>query len=101
MRSLLVASHIIPWSRNEEHRLDPLNGIALNSLHDKAFDAGLITFDENFRLEVISKCFWKASARDLAIRRGVEAAHSGASVRPFTTKHDRERPVRSPKGILR
>lgn len=29
IRSLLVASHIIPWSRSEEHRLDPRNGIAL------------------------------------------------------------------------
>ena len=50
MRSLLVASHIIPWSKAETHRLDHRNGIALNTLHDKAFDLGLITFDEDLRV---------------------------------------------------
>ncbi len=50
IRELLVASHIIPWSKAEEHRLDPQNGIALNALHDKAFDRGLITFDTDLRL---------------------------------------------------
>lgn len=50
VRELLVASHIIPWSAGEQHRLDPQNGIALNALHDKAFDRGLITFDAELRL---------------------------------------------------
>lgn len=40
IRDLLVASHIIPWNAAEQHRLDPQNGIALNDLHDKAFDPG-------------------------------------------------------------
>ncbi|MFY7938426.1 MAG: HNH endonuclease [Flavobacterium sp.] len=39
---LLVASHIIPWSKNEKERLNPENGICLSSLYDKAFDKGLI-----------------------------------------------------------
>ncbi len=43
---LLVASHIIPWSENEKERLNPENGICLSSLYDKAFDRGLIGFDE-------------------------------------------------------
>lgn len=51
---LLIASHIIPWSKCEERRTDPTNGICLNVLHDKAFDRGLITFDEDLRV-VISK----------------------------------------------
>lgn len=57
-RDQLVASHnlppafggVIPWSAAEQHRLDPQNGIALNALHDKAFDRGLITFDTHLRL---------------------------------------------------
>jgi putative restriction endonuclease len=40
---LLVASHIIPWSKDIKNRLNPTNGICLNALHDKAFDRGLIT----------------------------------------------------------
>uniref|UniRef100_UPI00404AFA8A HNH endonuclease n=3 Tax=Bacteroidota TaxID=976 RepID=UPI00404AFA8A len=39
---LLVASHIIPWSKNEKERLNPENGICLSSMYDKAFDKGLI-----------------------------------------------------------
>ena len=44
---LLVASHIIPWSQNEQERLNPENGICLSSLYDKAFDKGLISFDSS------------------------------------------------------
>ncbi len=49
---LLIASHIIPWSENENRRADPTNGLCLNALHDKAFDRHLITFDEDYRLVV-------------------------------------------------
>ena len=47
---LLNASHIIPWQKDVKRRADPCNGIALNTLYDRAFDRGLITFDESFRL---------------------------------------------------
>jgi len=45
---LLVASHIRPWKDFPEDRLDPRNGLCLSSLHDAAFDSGLMTFDEGF-----------------------------------------------------
>lgn len=48
--ALLVASHILPWSHSIEQRLNPSNGLCLSSLHDKAFDRGLITFNENLEL---------------------------------------------------
>lgn len=47
LTELLVASHIIPWSVNEQERLNPENGICLSSLYDKAFDKGLISFTDN------------------------------------------------------
>lgn len=47
---LLVASHIHPWKKSIEHRLDPSNGLCLSSLHDTAFDRGLITFNEHLEL---------------------------------------------------
>ena len=58
VRSLLNASHIIPWNIAEARRADPRNGLCLNTLHDRAFDRGLITFDENHRLVLASslKC---------------------------------------------
>ena len=51
---LLVASHIKPWGRFPNERLDPRNGLCLSTLHDAAFDAGLITLDENLSV-VLSK----------------------------------------------
>lgn len=47
LRPLLIASHIIPWSRNTKQRGNPSNGLALCALHDKAFDRGLLSFDES------------------------------------------------------
>lgn len=52
---LLVASHIIPWADDEENRLNPQNGLCLNAIHDKAFDKGLITFDDDYRIVLSSK----------------------------------------------
>lgn len=49
-RSWLVASHIDPWSMNESERLNPNNGLCLSRLHDIAFEKGLTTFDEDYRL---------------------------------------------------
>lgn len=40
---LLIASHIVPWSKDRKNRLNPTNGLCLNALHDRAFDKGLIT----------------------------------------------------------
>ncbi|MBI4716239.1 MAG: HNH endonuclease [Planctomycetes bacterium] len=50
--ALVQASHIIPWAREESRRVDPRNGIALSTLHDRAFDRGFITFDEDLRVIV-------------------------------------------------
>jgi len=51
---LLIASHIIPWSKNENERLNPQNGIAINALHDKAFDNGLLTITPDFTIKISS-----------------------------------------------
>ncbi|WP_136809598.1 HNH endonuclease [Desulfosediminicola flagellatus] len=48
---LLVASHIVPWSKDVRNRTNPKNGLCLNPLHDKAFDVGLITIDENYKVK--------------------------------------------------
>ncbi len=50
--SFLIASHILPWSQYPQHRTNPRNGICLSSLHDRAFDRGLITFDENLKMVI-------------------------------------------------
>ena len=50
-KELIIAAHIIPWSKNKYHRLNPKNGLLLNALHDKAFEAGLVTIDDDFRVK--------------------------------------------------
>jgi putative restriction endonuclease len=54
VRSLLNASHIIPWHVSVERRGNPKNGLCLCVLHDRAFDRGLISVDADSRL-LISK----------------------------------------------
>ncbi len=51
---LLVASHIKPWRDFPNERLDLRNGLCLSSLHDAAFDNGLITLNEQLQV-VLSK----------------------------------------------
>lgn len=47
---LLVASHIVPWSRDKANRLNPSNGLCLSAIHDRAFDKGLITLTDDYRV---------------------------------------------------
>jgi hypothetical protein len=46
---LLRASHIKPWARcnDDAERLDVHNGLLLSALWDAAFDAGLVSFDDD------------------------------------------------------
>lgn len=54
-KRLLIASHIKPWSHcadNTEARGQPDNGLVLSSLWDAAFDAGLVSFDADWKVVV-------------------------------------------------
>ena len=60
---LLVASHIIPWAKREEERLNPENGICLSALYDKAYDKGYIGITEKFEI-ILSTSLKKKSKSD-------------------------------------
>ena len=49
---LLIASHIVPWSKDKANRLNPSNGLCLSAIHDRAFDKGLITLTDDFRIVI-------------------------------------------------
>lgn len=55
---LLIASHIVPWSKDKANRLNPSNGLCLSAIHDRAFDKGLIALSDDFRV-ILSKAFRK------------------------------------------
>ena len=51
--TMLVASHIKPWRASSNiERLDGYNGLLLLPTLDKAFDAGLISFDETGKIMI-------------------------------------------------
>ena len=52
---LLIASHIVTWKSDSANRLNPRNGICINALHDKAFEAGLITITPDYLVKVSNK----------------------------------------------
>jgi putative restriction endonuclease len=49
---LLNASHIVPWRVDHKNRTNPRNGLCLNVTHDRAFDCGLITVTEDYRVKL-------------------------------------------------
>ena len=55
---LLVASHIVPWRDDPANRLNPRNGLALSTLHDKAFDLGMITINADMTVRVSQQEFF-------------------------------------------
>lgn len=48
----LIAGHIRPWGIDKKNRLNPRNGIAINALHDKAFEAGYITITPEYKIKI-------------------------------------------------
>ena len=51
---------------NKKERLNPHNGLCLNSLHDKAFDMGLLTITKDYRIRLSSKI--KEQAKEIPIK---------------------------------
>ena len=62
----MVASHIIPWAKDEKNRLNPHNGLCLNVIHDKAFDKGYLTITAEYKIK-LSKCF-DDFKKDIAVK---------------------------------
>lgn len=65
--SLLRASHIVPWAecKSDAQRLDVHNGLLLAANWDAAFDAGLISFEDDGRI-VIANSLSEPARRMLA-----------------------------------
>ena len=64
--SLLVASHIKPWFTDRENRTNPHNGLCLNSIHDKAFNRGLISVTPDFKVKISD--YFSDFENDIAVK---------------------------------
>lgn len=51
---LIIAGHIRPWGIDEKNRMNPRNGVAMNALHDKAIERGLMTITPEYRIRISS-----------------------------------------------
>jgi hypothetical protein len=76
VRSLLIASHILPWSLHAAERLNVRNGLCLSRLHDAAFDRGLIAFDDDLRLVLSPRLKGELSQRSVAENFGAFAGEA-------------------------
>lgn len=54
-KEFLIASHIIPWSKRKDCRLDPQNGICLCVFHDRAFDRGYFYIDNQSIIRIADR----------------------------------------------
>ena len=57
--NLLICSHIMPWRADDKNRLNPRNAICLCAQHDKLFDKGYFSLDENYNIKFRVKADYK------------------------------------------
>ena len=67
-KDFLVASHIVPWSKDETIRLDPSNGICLSLLVDRAFEKGYLLIEDDYTIRID----WDRVGNDSALRSRLE-----------------------------
>lgn len=67
-RNFLVASHIVPWSKDQSIRLDPSNGICLSLLVDRAFEKGYLLIEDDHTIRID----WDRVGDDHALRSELE-----------------------------
>jgi predicted restriction endonuclease len=80
IKECLVASHIIPWSKSEQYRTDPRNGLCLSATFDRLFDRGLVTLTRD--LEVVVSASLLRSG-DKRIEEMVCGYHRAPMIRPL------------------
>jgi putative restriction endonuclease len=79
VEELLNASHVLPWAKYPEHRLNISNGLCLSVMLDRAFDRGLIAFDETERMIVSTRL--RRLGNDTMINQHF-LAYEGCQIRP-------------------
>lgn len=67
-RDFLVAAHIVPWSEDQQIRLDPSNGICLSLLVDRAFERGYLLIDDDHKITID----WERVGKDSSLRLQLE-----------------------------
>ena len=89
IQSILISSHIVPWSEsNDKERLDVNNGILLSPNVDALFDKHLITFNDDGSI-VISKLISPNHIEILGLSKSINISVTDGMI-PYLKRH-RER----------
>lgn len=87
-RKLLRASHIQRWRDSSNvDRLNPDNGLLLAAHVDAAFDAGLISFDDDGHIRIDDKRLIPADAKIIGIKPTMRLRHLKPEHLPFLARH--------------
>ncbi len=88
---LLEASHIVGWSDDENNRTNPQNGLCLNALFHKAYDANLIGISPDYVI-YISDEFWGTNKNkvDAFSRNYIESLNKRELILPKRFLPDRD-----------
>ncbi len=63
IRECLIASHILPWSKDERFRTDPHNGLCLSATFDRLFESGLIAISEDLTIMISTRLMHSGEKR--------------------------------------
>jgi len=74
-KDFLVASHIVPWSKDQSIRLDPSNGICLSLIVDRAFEKGYLQVEDDLTIRID----WSRVGGD-SVLRGLLEPYEGQKV---------------------
>ena len=89
IKSILISSHIVPWSEsNDVERLDVDNGILLSPNFDSLFDKHLISFNDDGTV-IISKSISLSHIEILGLSKSINIPVTGRMI-PYLKRH-RER----------
>jgi hypothetical protein len=84
---MLIASHIMPWKDSDNRqRLDKFNGLLLSPNLDRAFDKGLISFEDSGQIK-ISKDVTTADKKLLGIHSRLRLSKSALHHKPYLKHH--------------
>ena len=90
---LLDVAHVLPWSDYPQYRADVTNVLPLSKTHHAAFDRGLFTIDQDYRLRVNPQFETQSDLlqRTLIDRAGQQLTLPDGSVDPsYVSRHNAE-----------
>ena len=90
-KSLLEASHIVGWTKDEANRTNPQNGLCLNVLLHKAYDENLIGISPDYEIFVSDAFFGsKLETVDVSTREYISSINHRKLIMPKRFLPDRD-----------